>query len=301
MNKRMDILRKTISVAVLGMTLLLPLTVMANELVMLPGRVTDRVLALAYIHNLPRHETQSLLESLGKAASGGLPVEPLLRKVEEGLAKRVSPERIVEALETLSGRFQEFAQILDGVAPHTPKNRDVILRRMHNLSTLGITPEVLEAYLHGRSPQSMGDVLNALEIKAGLMQHGISDQDAEHIVKAGLTAGCFRKPKWNLVRLARAAREADIPKEHIARLILDIVEGRKTDRIVAEELGINLDRSPGRGRHGGAHRFGGREAGVGRSGEGAARGLMQTMDATAPRQCDNNGATTQGPVDSPTD
>ncbi|WP_459935553.1 hypothetical protein [Desulfonatronum parangueonense] len=283
----MDIPRKAFFVAVLGMTLLLPLAVLATDPVALPGRVTDRVLALAYIHNLPRHETQSLLDSLEQAASGGLPVEPLLRKVEEGLAKRVSSERIVETLETLSGRFQEFVRILDGAAPHPPKNRDVILRRMHNLSTLGISSQVIEAYLRERSSQSMGEVLNALEIKAGLMQHGISNQDAEHIVKAGLAVGCFRKPQWNLVRLARAAGEAEIPKEHVASLIMDIVEGRTNARIVAEELGINLERSPGRGRHGGGHRFGGREAGVGRGDEGAARGLMRTMDETAPREGDN--------------
>ncbi len=262
MNKRTDIPRTRLGLAavsaVFGLALLLTAPVMAQTPDGLPQRITDRVLALAYTHDLSRQEVQSLLDPMERAAGRDFPVEPLLLKIEEGLIKRVQPERIAGTLENLVDRFVEFADILDGLAPHVPGNEDTVLLRMHGLSALGIGPEVIKAYLQGPLTPSMGQVLNALETKAGLIQNGISTQDAERIVNSGLAAGYFQKSGWDLARLARAAGEADVPMERISGSIQDAVEGRKDIRAVARELGVDLGDAPGRGRHGGGRHDGSR-------------------------------------------
>ena len=276
MNNRTDIPRTRLGLAVVsaifGVILLLIAPVMAQTPDKLPQRVTDRVLALAYTHDLSRQEVQSLLDPMERAAGRDFPVEPLLLKMEEGLIKRVQPERIAGALENLVDRFIEFADILDGLVPHVPGNRDAVLLRMHGLSALGIGPEVIRSSLHGPLAPSMGQVLNALETKAGLLQNGIPTQDAELIVNSGMASGYFQESGWDLARLARAAGEADVPLERISGSIQDAVEGRKDIQSVAKELGVDLGDAPGRGRHGGGHRDGSRGMGGGQRGTGGAPG-----------------------------
>lgn len=217
----------------------------------LPERIMDRVLALAYTYDLARQDVQTLLDPMERAASRDLPVEPLLRKVEEGLAKRVSPGRIATALETQVTRFEDFADILDSLAPHVPRNREHVLQRMDGLAALGIGPDVITDYLDQPAAPSLGQVLNALETKAGLTQNGISVEDAERIVNSGLAVGYFQEPGWDLARLARAAGKAGISQDRISRSIQDAVKGHKDSSAVAKELGVTLDAAPGRSRHGG--------------------------------------------------
>lgn len=59
-----------------------------------------------------RHAVQEILES---APARGIPVEPLLTKVREGVAKNSTPDRIHDAVRMLSGRLESARTALSPV------------------------------------------------------------------------------------------------------------------------------------------------------------------------------------------
>ncbi|WP_447977462.1 hypothetical protein [Candidatus Nitrospira bockiana] len=64
-------------------------------------------------HNRPAEDVEALLGQVTRAAERGLPDEPLLNKVKEGLAKGVEPKRIETVLRDMAARMETAQAVLD--------------------------------------------------------------------------------------------------------------------------------------------------------------------------------------------
>ena len=210
-----------------------------NRVSMQPG-ITDRVLALAYIHKLDEQAVQGLLLPLKKAEDQDFPIHTLLMKIKEGLSKKIAVKRIVATLDMMITGFERLDLILKRLPPHVQIHRKRKLHLMSGLVAMGIKPEEIEARLAMSNGFPPAQVFKALETKVALSNAGLSSEDVERIVEKGLTSGFFQRPGCrNLAYLAHAAGKLGIEAEQVKQLSMQIVSGQKTIGDVARELGVD--------------------------------------------------------------
>ncbi|HEV7992432.1 MAG TPA: hypothetical protein VGP25_11450 [Gemmatimonadaceae bacterium] len=94
------------------------LALVASMLGAASARAQQPVFAANAMTSLDSTTQAALTRELGQARARGLPVEPLVSKVREGLLKRARPDRIHSAVVVLAGRLDSARSAL-GVASNT--------------------------------------------------------------------------------------------------------------------------------------------------------------------------------------
>ena len=207
----------------------------------LPPGILDRVLALAYIHKLEVQDVQKFIVPLKKAADQDFPVHMMALKIEEGLSKKVSAERIVATLNTMLKQFAQFDEFLNRLPPHLQKNRKKKLHIINRLVAMGITPEEIEARLAAPGKHGPGQLFRAMETKVALGQAGLAPDKVKNIIEQGLESGFFRRPGcWDLAHLVHTASEMGIEAQRVYQISMQIVSDKKSLSQGARELGIKL-------------------------------------------------------------
>lgn len=203
-----------------------------------PG-ISDRLLALAYIHKLDEQAVQELLLPLKRAEGQEFPVHTLLMKIEEGLSKKIAVKRIVATLNIMIKRFERFDLILKRLPPHVRMHRKRALKLMNGLVAMGIKSEEIEAHLTMSEGLAPVQVFKALETKVALTNTGLAAEDADRIVKKGLESGFFQRPGcWNLAHVAYAAGKLGIETNRIYEMSMQVVSGKKNLHDAVKELGL---------------------------------------------------------------
>ena len=206
----------------------------------LPASVTDRVLALSYKYHLAEQEAQSLMQAFEKAMRKGAPLDPLVRKMEEGLAKNVPSARIVVVIDDKTSRFEVFAEIVKGREPAVGK-RSHYLERMEEISSMGVAIEEIRSHILGAPGRPLDQVLNALESKVALCRAGVPDKAADEVMAAGLATGYFKTPAFDLALVARAATERGAPPDMVGRISRDVAAGRLALQSAARKMGVDYN------------------------------------------------------------
>lgn len=231
-------IRSIITILALALPVLWPASVMGQKgRETLPKTLTDTVLALAYTHSLDKNQVEHLLAPLDRAFRQDLPVEPLVKKIEEGLAKHVPTDRIVPVLNRKISTYQEFGILLKTI-PSLPRQKTKeYMVRMDMLASAGIPKEELTAALAGKNRPDIP--LNALETKAALLGVGLNAASADQVVTRGLNNDFFTSPAWDLARMVRAARRKGIDPARISNLTMDVVDGKTNIQGACRAMGIN--------------------------------------------------------------
>jgi hypothetical protein len=207
----------------------------------LASAAIGRLLAIAYAQGEERAETLSrLLPLLSEAQQAGLPLDPLLDKLEQGFAKRVDVERLAAALRQkqtdLAFSRRLLARFHDADAPAVGAQAALILA---GSLELGLTPEAAAAFtaaLPDTSPALM--VAVALETKALCGQLEFRAELIDPILQAAVERQSLG-PEWrrlaNLVALARQRGHSD---DAIAATATDVLQRRGAPRDVLSALGF---------------------------------------------------------------
>src|SRR2546425_5282545 len=92
-------------------------------------RVVEKVIRLAVDHGVRAADLGSLLDVVAQAKRRDVPVGPVLDKVQEGLAKRVPPDRIASVASHISENLLAARQVVrraeqDGVRVERGSERD---------------------------------------------------------------------------------------------------------------------------------------------------------------------------------
>lgn len=180
----------------------------------------------------------ALLAPVVSLAERGLPSRMVVRKALEGLAKRVSPERIVDLLDRLGARVGQAGGIVDpwlagdagaSLAPATPSGGGRGVRETLVESTaLGLfhgAPEPVIREVLDRVPATLGDrPVGAVELGVGIEvtpQLPLSDRDpalVAELVVGALASGFDAAQMRELpAALEAAERRAQLPAEAVAR------------------------------------------------------------------------------------
>ena len=206
----------------------------------LPHGIMDRILALAYIHKLDEQAVQDLLLPLKRAMDQDFPVHTLLLKIQEGLSKKITTERIVATLNIMITRFESLDIILKRLPPHTQRHRKKTLNIMNGLVAMGIAIEEIEARLTESEGFPPRQVFKAMEIKVALSNAGLSAEDVDSIVEQGLQSGFFQRPGcWTLAHVIYAAGKMGTEPKFIYQISMQVIKGEKTLGEAAGELGID--------------------------------------------------------------
>jgi hypothetical protein len=208
-----------------------------------PEETVSRVLARGYEYGLKADEIVGFLDVTKTAQEKGCPLDPLVAKLEEGLAKRIEARNISRVLYQEIERFQ-FTRQLAVRTMNIWKEQNMELRpddlaRMAGTLAMGLTKTDMEAFFSGVPQAPMNRIANALEFMAGLVQAGLPKDGAREVVYAGIQSDFFSRPDWGLSTMARVAVQKDIPNERITTTVLNVVKGKMA---IAEALqSLDLD------------------------------------------------------------
>jgi hypothetical protein len=189
-------------------------------------------------------DAHMMLTSACTASRAGLPPEPALMKIQEGLAKGVPPQTIVSAVEQrveYLGRAREIAESLEGQLT----GDDVIVSSALAMES-GLEEEVVRAVLgvgRGKHPAELRAIIEAGE---ALHLEGFAAEDTESILTDCLNRNLRRLEIRRAVRYALQQRARGMSPHAIQQSLW----GNPASRSVA---GARTRAGPGHGdapRHG---------------------------------------------------
>jgi len=261
-----------------------------------PEEEINHVLVLGYNHHLRSEEVTALIRITREARAETLPVQPLVSKMEEGLAKGVKFQ-VIEQVVRQELKQYSFVRTLAyramdrwEVPVKDLKDRDLV--RLSKTLTMGISEQEMKGFFEEAPRTSMKAFVNAFEFMAALKQAGLSSEATKAVAFAGLEKGFFSKSGLNLASTINAAKRGNIADHEIETAALEVVLGNRSIQETQRALGLeskDLDRGPhvisphgegagstkgGRGEPGGAGHGSGEvgEGGAGGHGGGAPSG-----------------------------
>lgn len=200
-----------------------------------------------------------LIEQANKAGERGLPQDPIVNKIKEGLAKGVDPKRIEPVVRDLVSRL-EYARDLvrqlgeGGLVELSPSNRARAVEAFGDALSRGVSPE--EAKELGRLAQG-GKQKPTPEILASgakgfalLKEAGVASNDALSLVGEAVRQGYRSGEVLDLAREMKR-RGADIQDGRVSvQAVKEAVSrGEQFDRLFRGELrGGGKDSGAGVGR-----------------------------------------------------
>ncbi len=208
-----------------------------------PEQTVTSTLAQGYSRQLPSHDTALLLQGLAEAAAVGAPMDPMLAKIKEGLAKRVAADRIASVLSRMTDDYA-YAKTLAG--SRGGDDAASVFRLAQSLNA-GLPRQELSAVLKAAPKANLRETAEAVEFMAALRQSGVSKEQARQAAVAGLEEGFFEAPDWSLARAVREAKRQNVDESDIASGLMQAMRGQAGVRDVANRWGVDqqaLEKGP---------------------------------------------------------
>jgi hypothetical protein len=189
--------------------------------------VLNRLLTDSYRYSIDEDHFVRWIGMVGHAASQNLPAAPLAEKLEEGLSKKISPNRISGVLAQQLKQLQLANHLLRG---HVERggNAGGAMERIADLVSAGLTPYQIQNVLDHPAAAGLHERLEALTLYAVFSQSGLRSDYSDEIIASGLENRYFNQFPVDLAFMVKHARSRHIPDERIAAEALKVVDGRQT-------------------------------------------------------------------------
>ncbi len=231
--------------------------------VMLQNKFTEEQMVRAY-------------EMIGEAKKTGLPVEPLMDKLHEGIGKRVQSQNIIMAMEKVKKRYQSAAQYAYSMTDSEEETN----------ALTGDIAESLAAGMTGTDIETIGDMLDEMKIQTK-EKSSIKNQTMA-TVKTMARTGARSGSVANTIQTALKNGYDHNKMKNLEKAFINQVKANHNPSQIAEAFtrGINAGTSVDEmGRHGYMNSAGsggpggygngyGNGAGMGGTGGGAGSGSM---------------------------
>jgi hypothetical protein len=199
----------------------------------------SRILALSESHAFPSTITASLVDLLGVAAEEEIPTSRFVAKIEEGVFKRIDPERILTALMRKLDEYRFVQGLIEEVIrPRGGAFGPDHLVTLAECLDMGLDRTDLRTFLEQgrRVPPAM--LVQGVESYALLSQAGFSTKGARAIVHEGFEQQAFT-PEWRLLPLiAGRALEKGRSEQEIVAVVTEILHQGGGPKGVAQGLGV---------------------------------------------------------------
>jgi hypothetical protein len=229
----------------------LPTVVKEAQQAGVPTVTVNQLLSLGYENQVESSAMVGYIQFLTEIQREKLPLEPFVNKIEEGMAKRVSPQGIHHALMKKREDYR-FTQstVKETLKKHkreqTIPTEDLI--RLSETLSCGITRENLHFYVeHGLPSSSYQHLAITLDSVATLEQNRFDPDMTKKIALAAIKEDYFSPEKKDFARVAVAAKEKGIPDAKITSVALETIQKHDSPKDMASRLGVrhqDLTRGP---------------------------------------------------------
>jgi hypothetical protein len=107
-------------------------------------------------YKFTEEQMAKVYDMIGEAKKNGLPVEPLINKLHEGIGKRIQSQNIIMAMEKVKERYQSAAQIAYTMTG-SEEETDALT---------GDIAESLAAGMAGNDMESIGEMVDQVQIQS---------------------------------------------------------------------------------------------------------------------------------------
>jgi len=178
--------------------------------------------------NIPGEDLVEILNIVQQADMEGFPVDPLLNKALEGMAKRAPSSIIIKVLKTKLDGFHVSRKILnqlDDIENESASQREESLIILSESLSRGVSEQELETLSrYATTPRSVS-LANASQDLATFKGLGFPLADAMEIVRTGLENGIYRKRSRGISTAVSEAREKGISDEELKDIFLSNIRG----------------------------------------------------------------------------
>uniref|UniRef100_I2PZZ9 Uncharacterized protein n=1 Tax=Desulfovibrio sp. U5L TaxID=596152 RepID=I2PZZ9_9BACT len=220
----------------------------------------DRVLALGLRYGLSERDTATLLAATTRASVSGRAVEPVVDKVEEGLAKKVAVASIVTAVEKRTADYLFVQRLLAAFPDAGPE----LVERLANTLRMGLSQQDV-AGCAAQTGRSAAEIVGAAEFFAAVRQAGVDAELAAVLTSRILQRENFPGSLLDLAQSIRDAKEKGYSDAAVLGTAARVVDGSLSIADARTALGLSADND-------GAGSASGRGDGGAGSGQGAGRG-----------------------------
>ena len=228
-----------------------------------PDATLNALLALGYDKQIESAAMTDWVLILAETKREDIPLEPLVKKIEEGVIKRVPPPLIMKALARRLEDYRLVRSALHEVMRRTNERRDVpreYLMRLTETLYCGLTHEDLNIILSQAPPASAALLTRGIETMAALKQMRFDSRLSNQIVQTGLQLNYFTPYRGDLTTALYLAKEKGIPDASIADTAIEAMKSGASVEELSSKLGLSANALRSLGPQ------------VGRSGEGGAGG-----------------------------
>jgi hypothetical protein len=215
-----------------------------------PEPAITRLLAYGLDRRLRHPEMTRLLAIFIDIRKRQLPVAPFLQKVDEGLAKRIDPATLENALTSQRDNYVFLDTLLDrpgwkeGV--RAPKDLSLLADSLD----FGLSRTELTRLFEENTGASLSMMAVAAETKALLRQINLDPKLTDAIITEGLNANAFTGEWRKLSKIIAMAKSRGVPERRIATAVRNVLKGTGRLRDLLPKLGFmgrNLVHGPRQG------------------------------------------------------
>jgi len=223
----------------------LPTVVKEAQQAGVPTVTVNQLLSLGYENQVESSAMAGYIQFLTEIQREKLPLEPFVNKIEEGMAKRVSPQGIHHALMKKREDYR-FTQstVKETLKKHkreqTIPSEDLV--RLSETLSCGISRENLHFYVeHGLPSSSYQHLAITLDSVATLEQNRFDPDMTKKIALAAIKQDYFSPEKKDFSRVAVAAKKKGVPDAKITSVALETIQKHGSPKDMALRLGVKAE------------------------------------------------------------
>jgi len=213
--------------------------------------------------------TRELIDTAVTAREKGLPVRPVLNRIEQGLSKGVPPDKIAAASRNLSEKLSAAQPIVreligSGVRPGADKDREYAVETVARALERSISAETI-ARTGRQVKERQGSVVlfdKAVHTLTSLTENGMPVESASRLVRSAVERGFTEKDLGKMERdvvegLGKGKRMDDVVRSTESGISHER-KGEDRGRGGSHESGSERGKDTDRGDHGGSGDHGGK-------------------------------------------
>jgi len=197
-------------IAVLALALAGSISAGQGVLWALPQQEVSEISRIATAQGRSPEDIRRLIEQAELVEAKGLPPEPILDKIKEGLAKGVDSRRLDPVLSKMSANMQTADNLIKETSkmPVTPSNRTRALEVLSEALGRGVTPDEVRAISkaagESQHPERLAYGAKGLAL---IKEGGVSVGAGQSLMASGLRGGLDSSTLLDLAREVKRRRE----------------------------------------------------------------------------------------------
>ena len=207
-----------------------------------PSVTLNSLLSLGYEHQVESSAMSGLVQTLTEIHRDGIPLEPFVGKIEEGLAKHVPVPVIQRALLKKREDYRYTQAVIREISRRSGKNPSVpneYLIRLSESLSCGISKGNFSTLLEAGSTSSAWPmVATAVEIVATLEQNAFTPSVAQQIGLTGLNQNYFTPETRDFASILVTARQKGVPDGKIVSTTIEAIQNKSSTQDLASRLGV---------------------------------------------------------------